>query len=111
MSCPPGLVVDQLWVRPQGQDVVKVVDAPTGQAAFSQTIKLRPFSAKELEAACQAALGGSWPLPDTHNNAQKLVKKVVKESVQVWGRCSTWANSASRSYPVTLTVTCEDRSF
>lgn len=110
VSCPHG-VVDQVWVQPQGQRLAKVVNAPTGNADFSQTLKLQPFSKAELERACQKALGGSWPLPGSHKNSGKTVQTKVTDAIQVWGRCSTCPANTMQSFPVALTLTCEDQSF
>jgi hypothetical protein len=111
MTCPAGTSVNAVEYQLAGQGVTAVVGAGTGKGTFSKDVKIQPFSKAELEAACQKALGGSWPLPDLHRNAQKTVQATLKESVRVWGRCTSWANKALKTYPVTVTLTCEDQSF
>jgi hypothetical protein len=111
MSCPGGADVIHLSYRPAGHDVTVVVGAPSGASELAQTIAAQPFTAAELEAACQQALGGSWPLPNSHSNTTATVQKGVDKSIEVWGQCSGWANKAKSTWPVTLSLTCQDQSF
>ena len=111
MSCPAGTDVIHLSYQPAGHNTTVVVGGPSGANGFSQTIAAQPFTAAELEAACQQALGGSWPIPDPHNNPTATVQKGVHKSIEAWGQCSGWTNKAKRTWPVTLSLTCEDRSF
>ena len=111
MSCPAGAQVVHLSYKPAGHNATVVVGAPSGASVFSQTVAAQPFTAAELEAACQQALGGSWPIPGNHDNASATVQKGVSKSIEVWGQCSGWANKAKRTWPVALSLTCEDRSF
>ncbi len=111
MSCPGGAQVIHLSYQPAGHNATVVVGAPSGAGEYSQTIAAQPFTALELEAACQQALGGSWPIPGGHGNATATVQKTVHKSIEVWGQCGGWANKAKRTWPVALTLTCEDQSF
>lgn len=111
MSCPGGADVIHLSYQPAGHNATVVVGAPSGVSAFSQTIAAQPFTAAELEAACQQALGGSWPIPGGHGNTTATVQKGVHKSIEVWGQCSGWANKAKSTWPVTLSLTCQDRDF
>jgi hypothetical protein len=111
MTCPGGTSVDALSYQLSGRGVTAVIQGNTGKGAVAETRKLQPFSMGELEAACQKALGGSWPLPDTHHNQKKSVKASLEEAVTVRGRCTGWAHAAERSVPLLLNLVCEDRSF
>lgn len=111
MSCPAGTDVVHLSYQPAGHNTTVVVGAPSGAGQYSQTITAQPFTAAELEAACQQALGGSWPIPGGHGNTSATVQKGVHKSIEVWGQCSGWANKVKRTWPVALSLTCEDRSF
>ena len=111
MTCPAGTSVQHLSYKPQGVNATTVVGASTGSSSYAKTITAKPFSKAELEQACQAALGGSWAQPGHHHNSQPVVKKPIQKSVNVWGQCTGWANKVKRTYPVSLTLSCQDTSF
>jgi hypothetical protein len=111
MSCPAGTVVTHLSYKPAGHNATAVVGAPTGASLFSQTLAAQPFSAAELEARCKQALGGDWPLPGSHRNASGAVQTSIQKSIEVWGQCSGWANKTQRTWPVALSLTCQDKDF
>lgn len=111
MICPAGKTVNHVSYRPQGHNIKTVIDSNTNTQSFSQIVTIQPFSVQEFEKAGQEALGGSWPLPNPHNNRTATVKKTLQKSVEVWGQCSEWGNKQKKSFPVTITVTFEDKSF
>jgi len=111
MSCPAGQEVSFVAYQLAGQSQGRLVEADTGSATFEADITAQPFSASELETTCAAALGGGWGTPGNHNNPTKVEEKTIKETVEVWGKCSSWANTAKRSAPVALTLTCDDLSW
>lgn len=111
MTCPAAVKVDGVEFQLAGQGVTALVQGNTQKSSFSKEIKVQPFSKAELEAACQKALGGSWPLPDLHHNTEATVETELQETIRVWGHCTGWADKAVKEYPVKLTVTCSDQSF
>jgi hypothetical protein len=111
MSCPAGTVVTHLSYQPDGHGTSVVVGANSGASLISKTIAAQPFTASELEAACRKAMGGDWPTGNGDPNPSRTLRTGVHKSIDVWGQCSGWANKAKRTWPVALTLTCEDESF
>jgi hypothetical protein len=111
MSCPAGTVVTHISYQPDGHDTTVVVGANSGASLISKTIAAQPFTASELEAACRKAMGGNWPSGNGDPSPSRSVRTGVHKSIDVWGQCSGWANKAKRTWPVALTLTCEDKDF
>lgn len=111
MSCPSGSSVSFLAYRLKGFDQNKVVDGGPAPSKYLKELSLKPFSANELEAACQEALGGGWAKPGSHNNTQQKVTTNLQEKIEVWGQCTGWANQVKRSYEARVKLTCEDQSW
>jgi hypothetical protein len=111
MTCPDDRTVIHVSAKPVGANAVTFVGANTGDEVYSANVTMQPFSANELEVACQKALGGAWATPGDHNNATQSVKKTISKKIEVWGQCSGWANKAKRTYTVLLTLTCDDKSW
>jgi len=111
MGCPAGTTVTHISYQPDGHGTTVVVGANSGASLVSKTIAAQPFTAGELEAACRTAMGGDWPTGNGDPNRSSTVRTGVHKSIDVWGQCSGWANKAKRTWPVALTLTCEDKSF
>ncbi|MDJ0620322.1 MAG: hypothetical protein QNJ63_26890 [Calothrix sp. MO_192.B10] len=111
MACPAGRKVTHLSYKPQGQNAKTIINGNTNSQSYSKTITMKPFSLQDLEKAGQKALGGAWVLPDLHKNKTKKVKKTLKKSISVWGKCSGWTNKQKKNFPVTVTTTFEDKDF
>lgn len=111
MGCPAGTVVSHLSYQPDGHNTTVVVAANSGASLISKTIAAQPFTAAELEAACHKAMGGDWPTGNGDPNLSPTLRIGVHKSIDVWGQCSGWANKAKRTWPVALTLTCEDKNF
>jgi len=111
MTCPTGQTVTHLAYQPQGQSTKTLIKGNTNAQSRVLDVTLQPFSLDEFEEAGQVALGGSWPTPGGHNNTTKTVKKTLKKSISVQGRCSGSAITQMKSFPVTLTATFEDKDF
>ena len=111
MSCPAGSRVSFLAYQIPGELQVKIVDAPTASSSFSQNLQLQPFSAAELEAGCQTALGGSWPQPGHHQNTEEVVVETLGKAIKTWGRCTSWLKKKSRSYTAEVEMSCQDQSW
>lgn len=106
MTCPAGTTVVDL-----AAGGTTVLQADSGQASFSKTVNLQPFTAQELETACQTALGGGWALPNSHSNTSPTTDTSVSETIKVSGRCSGWANTVYQDFQASLSVTCKDQDF
>lgn len=111
MTCPDDRSVIHYSAQPAGGNAVTFVNANTGNDEYSANVTLKPFSADELEAACQRALGGTWASGNDHHNTTQSVKKTISKKIEVWGQCSGWANKTKRTYTVLLTLTCDDKSW
>ncbi|MGB3760712.1 MAG: hypothetical protein WBA07_30800 [Rivularia sp. (in: cyanobacteria)] len=111
MTCPAGKKVTHLSYKPQGQNAKTIINSNTNNQSYSNTITMQPFSLKDLEKAGQNVFGGAWTLPNSRNNTEKKVKKTLKKSISVWGKCSGWANKQKKTFPVAVTATFEDQSF
>lgn len=111
MTCPDDRTVIHYSAKPAGGNAVTFVNANTGNDEYSANVTMKPFSASELETACQKALGGAWASNNSHNNTTQSVKKTISKKIEVWGQCSGWANKTKRTYTVLLTLTCDDKSW
>lgn len=111
MTCPDDRSVIHYSAKPAGGNAVTFVGASTGNDEYSANVTMQPFSANELETACQKALGGAWAEPGHHNNTTQSIKKTISKKIEVWGQCSGWANKTKRTYTVLLTLTCDDKSW
>jgi hypothetical protein len=111
MSCPGGQTVTYLAYQPERQNTRTLINGNTNSQSRVLDITIQPFSLDEFEKAGQAAFGGSWPTPGGHNNTAKTVKKTLKKSISVLGRCSGSAVTQMKSFPVTVTATFEDKDF
>ena len=111
MTCPAGRKVTHLSYKVQGQGYKTVVNSNTNLKAYSKTMNIKPFSLEDLEKGGQKALGGAWVLPNSHNNKTKKVKKTLKKSIYVRGKCSGWANMQNKSFPVAITAKLDDTDF
>lgn len=110
MSCPTGRKVTHLSYRAKGQGYKTIVNN-TNLKSYSKTMNIKPFSLKDLQKGGQQALGGMWVLPNNPNNKTKKVKKTLKKSIDVRGKCSGWANMQTKSFPVLTTATFDDTDF
>jgi hypothetical protein len=106
MNCPAGTTVVFL-----AAGATSVLNADSGKSSFSKDVELQPFAAQELEKACQTALGGSWGLPDPHNNSSPTASASLSKKIKVSGRCFGWANTIYQDFPVSLSITCTDQDF
>lgn len=111
MTCPVGQTVTYLAYQPQEQSTKTLINGNTNAQSRVLDVTIQPFSLNEFEKAGQAALGGNWPTPGGHNNTTKTVKKTLKKSIRVEGRCSGSAITQMKSFPVTVTATFEDKDF
>lgn len=114
MKCPTGHTVSYLAYRRQTSSngtktniVVWSQNAPNTQN-YTQNLEIEPFSLNELNQIGYEAFGGTWKSPDSHPNTQKKIKKTIKKSIEVIGACSGLALQ-TKSFPVTLTITFEDK--
>ncbi|MDJ0697624.1 MAG: hypothetical protein QNJ49_14305 [Mastigocoleus sp. MO_167.B18] len=108
MKCPTGRTVNYLAYILNGE-IKTVVSGTTKAKSYDQTITIQPFSLKDFEEAGQQVFGG-WVGNNPHPNHEKIVKKTLKKSIPVQGRCSGLATQV-KSFPVTVTVTFEDKDF
>jgi hypothetical protein len=111
MSCSAGQTVTSLAYQPEGQNIRRLINGNTNSQSRVLDVTMQPFSRDEFEKAGQAAFGGSWPIPGRSNNTTKIVKKTLKKSISVLGRCSGSAITQMKSFPVTVTTTFEDKDF
>ena len=113
MSCPQGTAVSWLSYRiPGHHKQVAIIQGPTKAKSYAKKIDIQPFTAKEFGKACYQALGGDWVSGNGgHNNSQKVVNKTLMKKVEVFGACTGWANKVKRTYPVTVTASCEDKDW
>jgi len=108
LACSPGSQIDYFAYKARGGRVVKVVE---GGAQSRQTrVATQLFTTAELERTCQRALGGRWEGPRGHKRRAKEVKTTIRETIEVWGRCSGDAKTKKQSHPAVLGLTCEDQS-
>ncbi|MEO1621863.1 MAG: hypothetical protein AAFU53_12640 [Cyanobacteria bacterium J06632_3] len=112
MKCPAGSTVNYLAYIPQGQNLKLLVNSDTNQQTYTRTVTFQPFSLEDFESVGQELLGGVWHSSNGHPPLRSAtVRKTLKKNVQARGRCTGWANSQTKSFPVTLTVTFEDTDF
>lgn len=109
LTCPSGLKVTYLGFQPQGAPLSPVRFGPAPSVV--KNLSIQPFSASDLESACQAALGGSWAQPNRHNNRRRTVKKTIQKSVRAWGECTGWPSKTFKDTVITLTLTCVDQDW
>ena len=100
MYCPAGTTLTYLAYRPQGGQETVVKQGQTKIQGYSKTVWPKPFTAAQLEKACQKALKG-YP-----GSNPPVVKKLITTTVYARGRCSDSATVHERGYPVTLKLQC-----
>ncbi len=100
MYCPAGTMLTYLAYRPQGGQETVVKQGQTKIQGYSKRVWPKPFTAAQLEKACQKALKG-YPA----SNAP-VAKKLITTTVYARGRCSDSATVHERGYPVTLRLQC-----
>ena len=100
MYCPAGTMLTYLAYRPQGGQETVVKQGQTKIQGYSKRVWPKPFTAAQLEKACQKALKG-YPA----SNAP-VAKKLITTTVYARGRCSDSATVHEQGYPVTLRLQC-----
>jgi hypothetical protein len=107
LACSPGKTAVYLAYQLASDKLVKLLDRDSGQLSVAQTLDLQPFSAADLEKACQAALGGSWAKPNSPKNTSSTAHTHLAETIRLWGRCAGETANAMRDFPVNLAITCQ----
>ena len=103
MSCPAGVALTALKYQPHwAKQKTVVFEGPLDGNinGYWKTLWVEPFTAAQLEKACQEALK-NYPGSNT-----PVVQKTIKTNFYVSGRCADSITVYSRTYPVTLRLQC-----
>lgn len=111
-SCRGWDTISYLWLSgPGGNDLyLLTAGEDANPQKFDKVVNFKTFTMEEIEKACFDALGGRWLLEDGHENTTRTVKKTLTRTQRVNLKCSD-GSTFQKSWPTTLTLTCEDLDF